>query len=67
MTPENLAAIAGAAWLDSGLTRDPNENELADVGTRLQAPEDSLGLVRACVPIAESVGYVLACRRRATR
>lgn len=63
MTPENAAALAGSVWLDSGVVRPPSENDLADVAGRLGEATDGLGLVRACVPVAEAVAWVLACRK----
>jgi len=64
-TPENAAALAGAVWLNSRVARHPNENDLSSIASRLYPHLDSLAIVRACVPIAESVQWVLSCRSRA--
>jgi len=59
---EAVSFIAGEVWLDSGLTRPPDANDLADVCDRLHPCTDTLATVRACVPVADAVGWVLKCR-----
>jgi hypothetical protein len=63
MAPEKLAAIAGVAWLNAGIQRAPDPNELAGLVDD-EPGVDSLALVMACVPIAEAVEYVVECRAR---
>ncbi|MFA5053412.1 MAG: hypothetical protein WC565_05100 [Parcubacteria group bacterium] len=64
LTPQQHAALAGAVWLNSGVTRPPTENDLADVAERLCVPPDSLALVKACVPVSEAVAWIVAARSK---
>lgn len=66
MTPEHHAALAGSVWLDAGVLRVPTENDLAAFAEGIVEPPDALALVRACVPVAEAVAWVLGCREMAT-
>ena len=63
ISPEQIAFLAGVAWLDSGLKRAPNENDLASIAERLSPKSYSLAVVRACVLVAEACGFVLKARR----
>lgn len=67
MTPEQLAFVAGCVWLDSGVRRSPDPNDLASIADRLDPKADSLAVVMACVEIAKHVDWVLACRERAAQ
>lgn len=63
MTSEQLAATAGGVWLDSGISRSPDCNELSEIALRFDPAAESLAVVKACVPIADAVAWLLECRR----
>lgn len=62
-TPESISAEAGVKWLNSKVDEVPDANVLADM-CDLQAGDDSLAVVKECIPIAEAVEYVIKCRRK---
>ncbi len=62
-TPADLAAMAGAAWLDSKIERDPDPNELARIADYLDPSADSFAVIHACIPVAEAAQWVLGARR----
>lgn len=59
-----LAFVAGAIWLDSGLNRTPSDCEIASIADRLDETADSLAVARASVDVADSVRWVLGCREK---
>lgn len=63
MAPERLAVVAGVAWLNARVPRAPDPNELAALLDD-EPGVDTLALARACVPVAEDVAWVIACRAR---
>lgn len=63
-TAEQIAAAAGAKFLDSKLDKMPDENDLSEL-CEIGPGDDSLAVVRACVPVAEAASWVVGCRRRA--
>ena len=63
-TEAQAAFRVGARWLDEQLEGACDPNELARVALAVWPELDSLELVRACVPVAEAVQFVQACRMR---
>ena len=63
-TAEQIAAAAGAKFLNSKIDKLPDENDLADLCEVVEGI-DSLDVVKASVPVAEAAAWVIGCRRRA--
>ena len=57
-SPAELAFFAGVAWLNQRFVDPPSCNDLAELVDELAPNCDSLAVVRACVPVAEAVGWV---------
>jgi hypothetical protein len=60
-TPHNVAASAGAKWINSKVDEIPDCNRLADT-CEVPAGVDALAVVKACIPVAEAVAWVIECR-----
>lgn len=64
LSAHHLACVAGAVWLDSGVHRTPDPNELACIADHIAPESDSLSVARACVEVADLVAWVLSIRTR---
>jgi len=64
LSAHHLACVAGGVWLDAGVLRTPDPNELAVIADRLDPDSDSLAVARACVEVADLVAWVLSIRTR---
>lgn len=64
LSADQLAFVAGGVWLDAGVHRTPDPNEIACIADRLDPGSDSLSVARACVEVAELVAWVMSIRAR---